>query len=542
MQNSSSIDEFVSAVRERLNRHRAANALLMVITVGLAASLVPAAFYIFRGYAVPWTVYGVVAAITLIAALVAVWARRLSVQDARHFVDGYYDLSDAVSSANDFTKSGKSEGLYGMQIQGTSEVIGKLDPEKIRYRIPVGRVLLCAFVAGTVVFTAFKPPSLEVLDRLAMEEQTLRLTEEFNKQLEEEIDALEEELDNPDERELLDAKQLRKWAEELAATKDRNEAMRQMANLEKKITRMANKLRQEKNERLMEKVAKELQEEREHRNLANKLQSKKYKDAGKDINKLAPKAKELTERQKQLAKLKSAARRMSAAARNARTSSKRNQGSNQDGKGMPNPGQQELSELLESLDLDVAELEGELSELELQEMKGELTEMDLKNAQLVEGKIGEKLALIDAKLGKMDAARALRLKLQKLGKKLGQGQGWIAGRGESPFSMPGGKEPGVGTSDLTRSEKDPLEDNGQTAALQGIKGQGPSLTRVESAESGTGISNRKVEARQRNFKRQFESFVSREDVPDDVKGAVKEYFTTIHEQDEVTPEESEQPR
>jgi hypothetical protein len=93
----------------------------------------------------------------------------------------------------------------------------------------------------------------------------------------------------------------------------------------------------------------------------------------------------------------------------------------------------------------------------------------------------------------------------------------------------GGKKPGTGTVASRRDERDELVDNGQTQQLKGIKGTGESLTTTESAESGSGTSTRKGDARQRAFQRQFESFVAREDVPDQVKSGVKRYFEVIHE-------------
>jgi hypothetical protein len=93
----------------------------------------------------------------------------------------------------------------------------------------------------------------------------------------------------------------------------------------------------------------------------------------------------------------------------------------------------------------------------------------------------------------------------------------------------GGKKPGTGTVASRRDERDELVDNGQTQQLKGIKGTGESLTTTESAESGSGTSTRKGDARQRAFQRQFESFVAREDVPEQVKSGVKRYFEVIHE-------------
>ncbi|MEZ5324355.1 MAG: hypothetical protein R3F19_04760 [Verrucomicrobiales bacterium] len=534
MNPNSRIESFVGSVRKRLNRHRAITAMLWAWTVGLAVTLVIAAVYILRGFAVPLQVFLVAGAVTMLTALVAAFLRRLSTQDAAHFVDGHYELRDAVISAREFSASGKVDGLHQLQIRSTEEAVEALDAQSVHYPVPARLIAVCAILACAALFSAFKKPSPDILQRLAMEEQTLKLTEEFNKQLEEELESLDKAIDDPEEREMLDAEKLRKWVEELTATKDQKEAMRQMANLEKKINRMANKLAQKKTEQLMEKVARELDQDRAHKELADKLKQQKYKEAGKDINKLAPKAKELSERKKELAKLKSAAQRMAAAARSSRASSRR-PGSQANDTGKPEQQQsQELEEMLESLEQDVAAYEGELEELELSQMKGKLTEADLSKAQLSKGKIGDKLALLNMQLSKLGAAKALQKKLLALGKKLGQGQGWMAGRAQSPFAAPGGKEAGVGSSDSRRSETDELVDNGQTTELKGTKGNGPSLTKIEAAEDGTGVSHRQAEAKQRAYQRQYESFVSREDVPDDIKGAVKEYFTTIHERDGVT--------
>jgi hypothetical protein len=89
------------------------------------------------------------------------------------------------------------------------------------------------------------------------------------------------------------------------------------------------------------------------------------------------------------------------------------------------------------------------------------------------------------------------------------------------------------TNTARRDERDDLVDNGQTTQLKGTKGQGPSLTTVETAEDGSGVSTRRAVDRQRTFQRQFESFVAREDIPDEVKDGVKQYFQVIHQ---TTPE------
>jgi hypothetical protein len=58
---------------------------------------------------------------------------------------------------------------------------------------------------------------------------------------------------------------------------------------------------------------------------------------------------------------------------------------------------------------------------------------------------------------------------------------------------------------------------------------------VESAEDGSGISTRQHIARAREFRRQFESFVQREDIPEHVRNGVRTYFENIHALDTVRP-------
>ena len=119
-------------------------------------------------------------------------------------------------------------------------------------------------------------------------------------------------------------------------------------------------------------------------------------------------------------------------------------------------------------------------------------------------------------------------KLLSMSKKAGQCQGYMQNLAHSPFATPGGLKPGNGTVESSRDQKDKLEDNKNTTQLKGQKSTGPSLTKIEAADDGTGVSRLKAEAKERAFKKQFESFVQREDVPEDVKEGVKHYFESLH--------------
>jgi len=92
-----------------------------------------------------------------------------------------------------------------------------------------------------------------------------------------------------------------------------------------------------------------------------------------------------------------------------------------------------------------------------------------------------------------------------------------------------GQGAGMGSDESINMESNSLE-AGFDSQIQGQKGAGPSEKQVESAASGTGVSyggdgpKKKIE-----HKKQMESFIEREDIPETMKNGVKEYFKRIHE-------------
>jgi hypothetical protein len=127
-----------------------------------------------------------------------------------------------------------------------------------------------------------------------------------------------------------------------------------------------------------------------------------------------------------------------------------------------------------------------------------------------------------------------------LSKKMSQCQGCLAGQCQSPFAKKGGKKAGSGTDESRRTERDALVDNGQTTSLQGQKGAGPSQTQIEDADEGSGTSGARGVAKERVFKKQFESLVNREDVPQEVKSGVKNYFEAVHQMGQSAEEKAEE--
>ena len=187
-----------------------------------------------------------------------------------------------------------------------------------------------------------------------------------------------------------------------------------------------------------------------------------------------------------------------------------------------NENMQELENDADSASMALDELDklaqaGDIDPSKLDPFKGQLQKLDLDLDDLSD------------RLMRLQAKKKIQGKLKMLGKKLGKCQGCVAGQCDSPFANPGGKNPGTGTIDSRRDQQDALVDNGQIAQQKGLKGRGPSETQVQTASEGTGVSRRQAEETERKFDKQLESFVQREDVPEDVKDGVREYFTNIHQ-------------
>ncbi len=538
------LDSFLLAVRQCLNRDRATRALLWAVTAGAGTLLAVALIFVFRGYEVPRYWYGIALAATLAGARIAAVMRRATVAEASEFADGFFHLNDTIVSRRRFEAEHKTGGYYDLQAQQTEDAVRPLDAKSVPFVWPQKLAAAACVLTMACVLTAFKSTDQKILDRIEQERLTQFRMEEIKEELKKLIEELEKSADSGEEKKALDPDQLREFVKQLESTKEMAEALKQLANLERKLDNAANALDQKRNEQLMKKVGEELEKEEDPqaRELAKKLKNEQFKDAAKDLEKMKPedaklpKDKQLSEKRKEAAKLKAAAKRMAAAARQQKGSQSKNsnEGDENDGKSqtaqMSKAEEQddELAEELEKLEMEADEYDQDMEELE---EGGKLGKIDLSKLEKSD-QDGEKLRVRMDKLGKglnkMGLKSDAKKKLLSMSRKAGQSQGYLQGLAQSPFSSRGGLKPGDGTAESSRDKKDKLEDNGNTTQLKGQKGAGPSITKIEAADDGTGVSRLKAEAKERAFKKQFESFVQREDVPEDVKDGVKQYFESLH--------------
>ena len=506
--------------------------------------LVIALIYVGRGYEVPRYWYGIAAGATAIGGIAGALARRATVAEASEYADGFFKLKDIIVSRRRFESEQKAGGYYDLQAQQTVETVRPLDAKRVPFVWPQKLAAVAFVLTMACALTAFKSTDQAILDRLDGERRTEARMEAVKDELLKAIEELEKSADTEAEKKALDPDQLREFVKQLESTKDLAEALKQLANLERKLDNAAQALDQKRNEQLMKKVGEELEKEEDPqaRELAKKLKNEQFKDAAKDVEKMKPedaklsKDKKLSEKRKEAAKLKAAAKRMAAAARQQKSSQSKNSKEGGENNEKSQSAQMskaedrddELSEELEKLEMEADEYDQDMEELEEGEKLGKIDLSKLEKSDQDGEKLRGRLDKLGKGLSKMGMKSDAKKKLLSMSKKAGQCQGYMQNLAESPFANPGGLKPGDGTVESSRDQKDKLTDNGNTTQLKGQKGDGPSITKIEAADDGTGVAHRKAEAKERAFKKQFESFVQREDVPEDVKDGVKQYFESLH--------------
>jgi hypothetical protein len=546
------IEAFLKAVRRRLHLRRGWLVGAWTLLGVAAAMLVVALVYVVQGYAVPRLWYAASAGLGVLAATMAWLVLREDADRAARFADRFFGLHDTLVSWLHFHRKQRTDGFYALQAEATVRDLESLDARTVDWRPPRRLAALSIAAAILAVALGFKGPTESVLQQLALEEATLAQTEVINRDLEELVRDLDAQTIDEEERKLLNPDGLQELTKSLRETKDQKEALRQYARLEAQLQQFRTKLEQRRDQQLLAEAAKELEHDRATKPLASQFAQQQYKEAAQQLASWKPQsARSLTEQQKQLARLKAASQRMAAAVQNqrgrsgAQTASRAQTGQSssaqsggQGGAGGAAAGAQgesggELGEAIENVADSVRELDDALQHAARQQRESGKCDADsLAQCQACQQNAErdlERLAQYLTRMGiKCDASK----KLAALCKACSQCQGGLC---QSQCASPnaGGKKAGWGSNIARRDVVEELLDNGQTTLLQGIKGEGPSQTTVETAEDGTGTSGRIAAGKKRSFQRQFEAFVSREDVPEQVRSGVKNYFQSINNIDEA---------
>lgn len=534
-----SIATFLHAVRKYLNRSLLVRGLFVAIIVAASACIIWALAWRIFGYAAPFLGYLIATALTAITGLIVYRMKRYQEHGAALQADEHFHLKDALVSFLDFHQRQEHEAeVYRLQQESVERSIAQHDAAAIASPLPRRRAWISAVLTLCAVGLALLPHSAAVQDKISRESMTLARTEQIQEEMKEVIEEMIAAMDEK-EKELVSPEKLREWVKDLDGTKDQREAMKKLAKFEQKVSEAMKGLEARKDEEILKLAAAELDASQmaDAKQLAKKLENKDFENAKqqlsdlkkekpKDLKKMSPEEmKKLLENSK---KMKEMSQRMANGARKRDFGNQAKQGKNgknmkaADGKNAEDA--QEMDQLLQDLEDAAADADEQLEELE---------EGDDMQAGEAMDKLDKDLEKLGRRLGKLDAKQKARARMKALGKCAGQCQQFANGQsqmlGLAQSQQPGGLKPGTGHSDAKRNEKDERKDNGNLTQLKGQQAEGPSRSSIEQAESGEGVSGRAGSDKNRDFRKQTESLVQRDDVPEELKQGIREYFNRVHE-------------
>lgn len=506
------IEDFLSQARRRFSLRVSLTALSWTLLAAVVAMLAYAIIHRAQGLQVPWFGYLAILFWALVVAVLWTLSQIPSRSQTARRCDEHFKLKDGLASHLQFRKEQRQGEVYELQQASVAQQLEGISSQGIKLNIPTR--LTGAVIVGLIasIWLATLPNSQAVQKRLDAETDMLSRTEEVKSEIEKAVEELLEGLDE-DEKKALSEQELKELVDTLKETKDQKEALRKLARFEQKVASAMQGLEARKDEAVLKLAAAELSKSdlSSSRQLGLKLGAQEFKKAAEDMKKLREmrdQAREMTpeERKKMLENLREATKRMAQAGKK--------QGNNQvKANGKVGKAGEEMADLFDELDEEAAQM--------LQDFKetGECEECE-----------NGAFCRLDERLKKLDARKRLRSKLGKMRKKLSQCQSYCAGQCQSLNSKPGqGKGIGSATDESRREGTTDLPNEMNSERLTGQKRQGRSQTMVEDAESGSGISGRRTATQERSFARQVESFVTRDDIPENMKVGVREYFERIHE-------------
>lgn len=536
------IDSLVHRLARRHHWLLARKIFFVSLAAGAGACLLGSLFWIFKGASVPAWFPACIAVLTALTGGIFWQIRKMSLPAAVRECDRFFDLKDAITSAKHLTVAAPDDPATRLQWDWLAPRLTRCDPATIHTPFPKRAAIVSCLLTLGAIGLAVLPPSPAVLAAQKEAAQAQIRIAESKAQLEELIEAIEQDIVSPDEKEALKMDEFRKLVKSIDEHGDRAEAARQFARIEQKVRDSSRALDQRRDEETLQLAASELakSEQTEARQLGKKLDAKELKEAAemlakleakkldpKDLKNAASKPQKLTEAKEQIAKMRAISKRLAAAGKQRQGANQAQGGSGggQQGQGDGAAGEggasqgKSLEDMMAELDDSAAEIEKEISDMEV-DPDAEWSDEPMDRANNTLGKLGKHFKGMHAK-------RMAKSKLDQLRESLGQCQSFCQGQTQALGLAGSGKQAGTGSSWSERKERDDSQKNGQLSQLQGQQGSGPSLSAVEEAESGSGVSGRRGEAKQREFARQVESFVQRDDVPESLKLGVRNYFENL---------------
>lgn len=528
-----STDAFIHEVRRRLNAAALVSALGQGLGWGAGVLVLGGAACLWRGYPVMGWCFALGASVCALVTAAVYFIRRSTLESAARHADERFVTKDSLVSDVHFRAQSRTGGFYDLVAAEAGRAAERLRGRLQEIALPRKALIPGVLLLAAAAVMSLRKASPEVEERWALEKRTADRSAEVNERMREEIAKLANSLDEADEG-LLNKAELRAWAEELRSTKDLKEALRQYALIERRLQEAAERLGQRESAELLRQAGEAVAQDPANRVLGQKLQQKQFEEAARHLAALQPVADTANPEQsrKQNDRLRSAAQRMGQTARDMTR--------NREG-GEATQGQQSQDSLvrsMQSLDDSMRRLDESLRQAAQEKKSPSQQQQDQAGQQQQQQQAGQRqqearqqLQGMSRQISKAGRGQQLSQRLQQLAQMAGQSQNHM--NGSQPGSSmaqrnnPGGKA-GQGSVESRRDGRDPLSPHSEVVHAEGMKGDGPSEKSIEPSDSGERAGTRRAEGKEREYQRQVESFVRREDVPAEVREGVKTYFEKIH--------------
>ncbi|QSH40777.1 hypothetical protein P0136_11500 [Lentisphaerota bacterium ZTH] len=503
------INSFVAKVQRRLNRFVAVGAFFTAALWGLSGMLITALAFVTRGHRVVlwWLPVSVIPAALIWLCLYL--KRHYSYKRAASYADHHFGFKDALCSQLHF--SGKTGGFYTLGRKQAESLCNIKLLNLIKEPFPRTKLILIMLLLSAVAALTVLDDSKTVRQAAENQKQLLRKTAIINEALKKELKDIVTRLTEPQQQQL-ENELLLQAINQLEKHDRLKAALKQYGNLENRISRLMQSSNLAEQERMLRRIARELMRDPLTRQLGRKLNSGNYQAAAAELmkNRLEKSSPDSKIAQNKFARLQ-------------RTTEKMHNATESDS---PQCSIKNTLEKLKKSLQQAAEKRSQCSNGKCSQ-KSYNDNIDKMNSDL------QKLA---GQLGKLQAIKNYSKQLEKMRRLCSMAQAKCRQGGKLPTSRPG-NEAGKGAGQKAGSAAEGNFDNqlassmnnGFLTGLKGIINEGRSTSSIEEAACGGGAAKRHSRVIKHKFKRQFESFIKRDDIPPQLKSGVKEYFTTLHQ-------------
>lgn len=431
--------------------------------------------------------------------------KRYNRVNAAKFADEFFDFKEGLLTALTLNHEAGRKPIHDLQRDHTIDKIQHAKITSIRLAMPKKLMLSSLILFSFTAWLASFDDAPQIAQEKKLIRETLEQTKQINKELEKKINELEKEM-NEEEVALLEKSKLKEMIKDLKESKQQKEALRNYARIEKKIRELKKNQSIQKDEQYLALLADQLLEGPSNQSMGKKLSSRKYKEASEELKKMRLKKDSFKELNKDIVKKLSD---MGKCMSNSLSSfSGQNSSFSRDSAS--------ISESMQRMNQLCRQSEKELLK------KGELGKACKSGIKKECKQINQNLNSMCDKLNQLQCKKDFAKKLDKMSRFLSQCQSQVA------CNKPGLKA-GQGTQLSKNEMKTPELEAGQKSQIEAQKGEGRSQRSVEAASSGGGATSRVSQKKDVKYRHTMESLIKRDDIPENLKVGVKNYFTTIHQ-------------